>query len=58
VASAVAPKLLERDRLKSRLAEARLARDPENEEFIEQADTAREEAQQACRTSARMGHIR
>ena len=47
VTSAVAPKILERDLLRAKLAEARLSQDPDNEEFIDQADTAREEAQQA-----------
>ena len=47
VTSAVAPKLLRRDLLRSRLAEAHLAQDPDNEEYINQADAVREEAQQA-----------
>ena len=47
VTSAVAPKLLERDLLRAKLAEARLSQDPDNEEFVNQADTAREEARQA-----------
>ena len=47
VTSAVGPKLLERDLLRAKLAEARLSQDPDNEEFVNQADTAREEAQQA-----------
>ena len=47
VTSAVAPKLLERDLLRAKLAEARLSLEPDNEEFVNQADTAREEARQA-----------
>ena len=47
VAYAVAAKLLERDLLKASLAEARLAQAPDNEEFKNHADTAREEAKQA-----------
>ena len=47
VTSAVAPTLLERDLLRAKLAEARLSQDPDNEEFVNQADTAREEARQA-----------
>ena len=47
VAYAVAAKLLERDLLRASLAEARLAQAPDNEEFKNQADTAREEAKQA-----------
>ena len=47
VAYAVAARLLERDLLRARLAEARLAQDPDNEKFINQADTAREEAEHA-----------
>ena len=47
VTSAVALKLLERDLLRAKLAEARLSQDPDNEEFVNQADTAREEARQA-----------
>lgn len=47
VTSAVGPKLLERDLLRAKLAEARLSQDPDNEEFVNQADTAREEARQA-----------
>lgn len=46
VASAVAPELLERDLLRAKLAEARLAQDLCNEELMNQADAAREEAQQ------------
>lgn len=47
VTSAIALKILERDLLRARLAEARLSYDPGNEEFVAQAETAREEAQQA-----------
>ena len=47
ITSAVAPTILERDLLRAKLAGARLSQDPDNEEFIDQAGTAREEAQQA-----------
>ncbi len=47
VTFAVAPKLLERDLLRAKLAEARLSQDPDNEEFVNQEDTARVEARQA-----------
>lgn len=47
VTSAVAPKLLELNLLRAKLAEARLSQEPDNEKFVNQADTAREEARQA-----------
>ena len=47
VTSAVDPTLLELDLLRAKLAEARLSQEPDNEEFVNQADTAREEARQA-----------
>ena len=47
VTSAVALKILERDLLRAKLAEARLTHDPDNEEFVAQADRAWEEAQRA-----------
>jgi len=47
VTSAVALKLLERDLLRAKLAEARLSNEPDSDEFVTQAEATREEAQQA-----------
>lgn len=46
VTSAIALKLLERDLLRAELAEALLTHNPDNDEFVAQVKTAREEVQQ------------